>query len=85
MHTSQKRKHVHLPNFKVIAGQGSRPGGGKRTSNSLQEKQSAESVRKAVRPGPANLADPTFVRKCRNVTHLCFDLLFFYSRLAENH
>ncbi len=49
----------------------------------------SESLGAAGRPGPADPVDPTmglhFVHKCRNVTHLCFDLILPDSRLAGNH
>ncbi len=46
------------------------------------EKKTSESVGAAGRPGPADPADPTMglhlEHKSRNVTHLCFDLIFKY-------
>ena len=53
-----------------------------------RENKSSESVGAAGRPAPADPADPAmglhFVHKCRNVTHLCFDLILPDSRLADS-
>ncbi len=72
-------------NIKLPLKQGSYPGGGK--WGPLQGKNSSESVGGGLGaagwPGSADLAaEPTV---CRNVTHLCFDLILPNSRLAENH
>ncbi len=53
-----------------------------------RKKKPSVSVHVAGPRGPADTADPTmglhFVHKCRNVTHLCFDILLPDFRLAEN-
>jgi hypothetical protein len=54
-----------------------------------RKKKTSVSVHVAGPRGPTDTADPTmglhFVHKCRNVTHLCFDILLPDSRLAEKH